>query len=77
MSTQLFVEPRDLTINISQFDFVLYALNLFFNLLLKMVKQIYIYIYVYVCICMNMPFYPAISTFAVQISYMNKFLLYS
>jgi hypothetical protein len=41
--TPLFVEPRDLTINIFQFDFVLFVLNLFFfNLLLKMVKQMYI-----------------------------------
>ena len=49
LSTPLFVEPRDLTINIFQFDFVLFALNLllFFHLLLKMVKQIHIYIYVY------------------------------
>jgi hypothetical protein len=41
--TPLFVEPRDLTINIFQFDFVLFILNLFFfNLLLKMVEQMYI-----------------------------------
>jgi hypothetical protein len=41
--TPLFVEPRDLTSNIFQFDFVLFVLNLFFfNLLLKMVKQMYI-----------------------------------
>jgi hypothetical protein len=37
-----------ININIFQFDFVLFALNLF-NLLLKMFKQINIYIYVYMC----------------------------
>ena len=52
LSTPLVVEPRDLTtgINIFQFDFVLQMclLLIFFNLLPKMVKQIYINIYVYV-----------------------------
>jgi FlaA1/EpsC-like NDP-sugar epimerase len=37
------------------FNLILYYLLwIFFNLLLKMFKQIYIYIYVYMCICMHM-----------------------
>jgi hypothetical protein len=39
-----------------------YLLWIFFNLLLKMFKQIYIYNYVYMCICMNMPSYVPIYT---------------
>jgi hypothetical protein len=43
--TPLFVEPRDLTINIFQFDFVLFVLNLFFFTLLlnKCISNIYVY----------------------------------
>ena len=48
--TLLFVEPRDLTINIFQFDFVLFVLNLFFFTLLlnKCISNIYVYMYAYV-----------------------------
>ena len=49
----LWNQKTTININIYQFDFVLFTLNLlkdFFNLLLKMFKQINIYIYVYMCI---------------------------
>ena len=46
------VEPKDLTINIFQFDFVLFALNHFFQICcLRWLNK---YISIFTCICMHM-----------------------